>query len=160
MSAPLETPEFGNLYLGDTSDDDAAVIEAYTNPASDGPPNVQTSPIPDQSVLPPVVKDRLLCETSILMPTWSNPTIVQPADPGRTMFMCKAISATATDFVSISDGYDNLQSTDGGTTPPKLAGRIYPSDGWVNLGPYTGPIFASAIGSVGNIYLSWMAVTK
>ena len=159
MSAPLETPEFGNLYLGDIQDDDASVIESNFEPASDGPPNVYTQAIPDQSVLPPVVANRLLSGTDDINPAWTNPTLIQPVDILRTMMSVKAISSTATDFISISDGYNNLQSVDG-IAAPKLAFRIYPSDGWVIIGPYTGPVFATAIGSAGSVTLSWMAVSS
>lgn len=159
MSAPLESPEFKTLYVGDINDDDAEVMESYTNPASDGPPNVYTEAIPDQSVTPPKVAERLLCDTSVIKTAWAAPVPIQPADLNRTMFMCKAISSTATDFISISSEFSSLQSIDY-VTAPKLAARIYPGDGWVPIGPYTGPIFATAVGASADVTFSWMAVSS
>jgi hypothetical protein len=159
MSSPLETPEFGNLYLGDTNDDDPQVIQSYFTPAPDGPPNVYTEPIPDQGIINAPVLNRMINGSSLMQPTWAQPTQVLPADEFRIMLMVKALSATATDGVSIADNPNNLTSPDGTLLPP-LGARIQPADGWVSLGPYTGALCATAFGSAGAITFTFIAVTK
>lgn len=159
MSSPLETPEFGNLYLGDINDDDAAVIQSNLTPAPDGPPNVYKEPIHDQSVIRPKTLNRMLPGYLSIDPTWPVPTPILPSDEFRIMLMIKAISSTATDGISFADNPNSLISPDG-TLIPKIAARILPTDGWVNLGPYTGALAASAFGSAGAVVFTWVSVTS
>lgn len=162
MSAPLESPNFKNLYLGDENDDDAAVISSYVTPAADGPPNVFTEAIPEQDVLvtPPVL-NRLLNGYQLIQPTW-NALQILPADEFRIMLMLKCTSILTppiNDGISFADNPNSLTSPDGSLFPGQGA-RINPSDGWVNLGPYTGAIAVTAFGATNPINVSWVSVTK
>jgi hypothetical protein len=160
MSSPLESPDFKNLYVGDENDDDATITREYFTPAPDGPPNVYKEPIPDQSVLvnPPIL-NRLIAGTDTIDPTWTQPTQILPVDEFRIQMMVKVISATLTDGVTLADNPNNLTAPVAGTFS-KMGARITPGDGWVNLGPYTGALCASAAGSAAAVIFSWMAVTK
>lgn len=160
MSAPLESPEFKNLYVGDMNDDDAQVIQSKLTPAPDGPPNVLTEPIPDQSVeTKPPVLDRLLTGTETVSPAWDKPTMVLPRDEFRTAFSVRAFSNTATDAVYIADVPTKLVSPDG-VLAPRLGAKILPADGWVFIGNYTGALYVTAIGSAAAVTFSYMGVTK
>jgi hypothetical protein len=159
MSSPLESPEFGHLYLGDTNDDDAQVIQSYFTPAPDGPPNVYKEPIPDQTVVVPVVLNRLLPGNQLIDPLWAQPSQILPSDEFRIMLMVKAFSTTATDGILIADNPNALISPDGALLP-KLGARMLPADGWINLGPYTGALAATAFGAAAPVLFTWIAVTK
>jgi hypothetical protein len=160
MSAPLESPEFKNLYVGDIKDDDAAVIQSKLTPAPDGPPNVFTEPIPSQAVeTQPPVLDRLLSGTDVISPLWDKPTPVLPRDEFRREFSVRAFSNTATDGVYIADAPTKLVSPDG-TLAPKLGAHIIPADGWVFVGNYTGALYVTALGAAGAVTFSYMGVTK
>lgn len=159
MSSPLESPEFKNLYLGDIHDDDAQVIQSHLTPAPDGPPNTYKEPIPDQTVKLPIVLNRLITGYLLIQPSWTQPQQVLPSDMFRTQLMIKAISTTATDGILWSDQSNNLISPDGVLASGNAA-RLFPADGWVNLGPYTGALAASAFGAVGAVGFTWTSVTE
>jgi hypothetical protein len=160
MSAPLETPEFNNLFVGDINDDDAAVIQSKLEPAADGPPNVYTEPIPSQAVetAPPVL-DRLLGGTQPIDPAWAQPTAVLPRDEFRGMISIRVYSNTATDGVYFADAPTKLTSPDG-VLFPKFGMKLLPADGWTVIGNYTGALYVTAFGSAGAVTFSVMAVTK
>lgn len=159
MSSPLESENFKSLYLGDENDDDATVLESYFTRASDGPPAPMVVPIPDQSVNPPIVKNRLISGYQLIVPSWTAPTQIAWDDEFRIMAMIKAISSTATDGLSFGDSNNSLTSPDGASLP-KNAARIFPADGWVNLGPYTGALWVTAITASGNVGVTWAFITK
>lgn len=144
MSAPLETPAYGNLFLGNTNDDDAAVIQSYVEPQGQGIETPYIQPIPDQSYNRPKVATRLMSIRQLILPAWEATNVgMQPAVPlltedlNRVNFIIRVISPTAvtTDGIVFSSDAGELQGTIPGGAP-LLAGFDETITG------HTGPLYA------------------
>lgn len=144
MSAPLETPDYGNLYLGNTHDDDAAVIQSYVEPQGQGIETPYVEPIPDQSYNRPKIATRLMSIRQVILPTWEGNNVgMQPAvnllveDLNRASFIIRVVSPTAvaTDGIVFSSDAGELQGANPGGAP-LLAGFDETFVG------HTGPLYA------------------
>lgn len=160
MSSPLDTPGFGDLYVGDPADDDGQVIDSFLVEV-DTPP---TLPQNTQTVLPldrPKPFSRFLTGTVVL----DNNTIVagtavmilQP-DKNRLSVRLDGYSYATTpgqnDYVSVSDEPTKAQWPTGGWR--MRHGKGHEIDDATNA-IWVYP--ASGI-ATNNFEVTWVAVTK
>jgi hypothetical protein len=120
MSSPLESPEFGGLYLGNTHDDDGQVIDSLVQEV-DSPATPVTEPIRPAALIQPKRTTRILSGTLIFDNTQiANyaPIQILPADFNRQQFNIKGFSyvaaPTITDFVFIVDENGKVNTSSAG----------------------------------------------
>lgn len=111
MSAPIANATFGPLHVGDTKDDDGAIIDSFFIETDAPPTPVQQAiaPEPREQTKPTT---RLVSGAYILDPTWVTPTMILPADPNRTdlRLIIRSPTAVATDGVVVGSEASNMQS--------------------------------------------------
>ena len=120
MSSPLETPEFGTLYVGDTRDDDGQVIDSLVQEV-DSPATPVVQPIAPTPLVRTKRTTRLLSGTIIfdnLNIANIGPIQILPADAKRLEWTIKGFSLvaapTVTDFVFIADENGKLNTSSSG----------------------------------------------
>lgn len=159
MSAPLESPEFKTLYVGDTKDDDGLVIDSLVQEV-DAPAELQTERLNQESLENPKRIGRLMTGTIILSSTDTlAPQQILPADANRVHLLVRAYSLAAVpatkDFAFLSD--ENGKVTGSGT----LAYRLRHGTSHA-LDDYTGAVyvFPGPAIAADNVEITWVAVTS
>jgi len=157
MSSPLETPAFGNLFVGDTRDDDGPVIDSLVKEV-DTPPDPVIEAIDSAPYVDIVRPGRLLTGTFVLDANTVSPVQILPFDPKRKELRLEGFSFAAVpganDYVQIAD--ENGKSVTTSAAWHLRHGKSHTLDN------YTGPIFvfpASGI-ATNSFELTWVSVTE
>lgn len=136
---------------GDTTDDDGQVINSLTQ--GDATPPIPTElPTVDLGITikaPPMT--RLMTGSMVVPNTWA-PVMILPADPNRKTLKIRVQSATATDYIRVSDDPGKLQFAN-------LSYLGYISLP-VELDGHTGPVWLSAPDGTGPVTVTYAAVTS
>ena len=157
MSSPLVSPEFANLYVGDTKDDDGQVIDSLVQEV-DAPATPVTEAIDQSPLLAPIKYGRLLTGAVVLNSTdYVTPTMVLPPDENRIHLRIDGYSLAAApaakDYASFSDENGKAQSVSGGT-------RLRHGKGYT-LDDYTGALWVMPDPITSdNFEITWEAITK
>jgi hypothetical protein len=108
MSSPLESPEFGKLYVGDTRDDDGPVIDSLVQEVDRPAAPVVESISPAPLIEPPRMT-RVLANTEVMY-IGDQPRRLMPADPTRQTCRVRVYSLNDTpanitrqDYVIVAD---------------------------------------------------------
>lgn len=158
MSSPLESPEYGTLYVGDTHDDDAKVIDSLDIEV-DAPATPVVESIPPQPLERNKRNMRLLTGTLTFDINSIAPVQILPADLKRKEIRLDGLSFNATpgatDYLAISDDQGKVN------TPFTAAWRLR-SGKTHTIEDYTGPIYVMpGAGIATNSFeLTWLAVTE
>lgn len=158
MSSPLESPEFGGLYLGNTHDDDGQVIDSLVQEV-DTPATPVTEPIRPATLIQPKRTTRILSGTLIFDNTQVanySPIQILPADANRLQFNLKGFSYAATpgaaDFVFIADENGKMNTSSSGR---------FRSGGILALDEHTGALWAYPNSGITGLFeLTWWATTS
>lgn len=163
MSAPLESSEFANLYVGDTRDDDGPVIDSLVQEV-DRPAEPQIQSIPAVPLFDYVKPTRALTGTAILnsaslIANGGGPIQIVPADLKRTHLHIAGYSSAATpganDYAFLADESGKTQFASSAYRLRHNVGRTFDD--------YTGPIYVYPgpnISDTNAFEVSWLAVTK
>ena len=137
---------------GDYTDDDAEVMESLTKDAATPPTGreLPTTPLPPAII--PKAMTRLMTGTVIVQAGWA-PILLLPADPNRKSLHLWAASATATDYIRVSDDAGKVQSVGGSALLYSGQPDAFPPD-------HTGPVWVSAPDGIGPVTVSFIAVTN
>lgn len=137
MSSPLESPEFGTLYVGDTKDDDGPVIDSLVQEV-DRPATPVIEKI-DTPLIKTKRTTRVLSGTFVFDNTQIanySPMQILPADAKRLEWSIKGFSyvaePTITDYVYLADENGKMGSSS--------AGRLRSGDK-LNLDDHTGALW-------------------
>ncbi len=148
----MSEPTFRPLNTGDTSDDDGAVIDSFFVETNNAPERVA-----DVAVVPtvarPVPTNRLMTGSLTVSNTWTDATMLLPADQNRKHLEIRVNGTVDVDFIRVSDESGKLNSDTG-------AGRVYANQAPFILDDYTGAVWVSAVGSTGSPVVSWWGVTR
>lgn len=158
MSSPLESPEFGDRYFGDTHDDDAKVIDSL-----DIEVDVPATPVVEAITPQPLERNkrnnRLLTGTLTFDANSIAPVQIVPADPNRKEIRLDGLSFNATpgatDYLAISDDQGKVN------TPFTAAWRLR-SGKTHTIENYNGPLYVMPGAGIAtnNFELTWLAVTE
>jgi hypothetical protein len=158
MSAPLETAEFQNLYVGNPHDDDGQVIDSLVQEV-DTPADVTrvTQPISVRQLDKPAPRGRIITGNIVLTTTFT-PIQVLPADANRKSVTLQALSTAASPTALVE--YISIADTSGKVNTTSALNLRHGKDP-MTLNDYTGPVWA-VVGpsSTAGIELSWVAVTR
>lgn len=158
MSSPLESPDFKNLYLGDTRDDDGTVIDSFLI-ETDTPATPVTEPISPAPLITPPSWGRLLTGSFVVTTALLAPWMVLPADTRRKSVTLSALSLAASptayaEYVQLSDENGKVLGMSGGYN------LRHGKDPLVLMG-YTGPLYVFPAATItAGIEISWIAVTE
>ncbi len=157
MSSPLVDPTFGNLYLGDTNDDDGPVIDSLVQEV-DAPAVPVVEKINTPSLISPPRTTRILSGFYVWEQTRANngeysAFMIMPADSIRKQVRIDAVSWAATpgagDYVWIVDESGKVNTSGGG--------RLRHNKG-LTFDMHTGAIWAVCNSALtGAFELSWWA---
>lgn len=157
MSAPLESAEFKNLYVGDPRDDDGQVIDSLVQEV-DAPAEPIIEAIDQEPLENPKPITRLLSGTLIVTSAdFLTPTMILPPDNNRIHLLIRAYSLAAT---PAAKDYVQLADENGKSSAPQMSYRLRHGTSHV-LDDYTGAIFVMP-GPIttDNVELTWVAVTS
>ena len=137
------------LYVGNVHDDDAQIIDAFFEASPNGP-----SPLVEPVDLPafpqPTIPTRLITGRQAIDASWSNATLLLPADIKRKRLRINANSSTATDGVTLMS---DARTGNG-------LGILYAGQG-VDLDCHTGPVFVTALSNNSEIInVDYWSVTE
>lgn len=128
MSSPLESPGFGTLFVGDTKDDDAQIIDALVQ-------EVDTPAIPVQEPINPVPlvrpKDyaRLLAGAIVLDSSYLTPIQIVPSDKNRIELRIDVFSFAAVpgqnDYIFLGDENGKPGTTSSWRLRPGATGKSH-----------------------------------
>ena len=158
MSSPLETPAFENLFVGDTRDDDAHVIDSLDIEV-DAPATPVMEAIAPAALETPKKPTRLLTGTFTFDVNATAPVQLLPADPNRTQLHIDGTSFAATpglnDFIAISDDLGKINS------PFTAAWRLRSGKSRA-MDNHTGAIYAFPGTGIAtnNFEVTWVSVTS
>jgi len=144
----LEPTQATPLRLGDTTDDDAQVLDSLVQSEHE-PPEVTDAITPALAPDPVLAKrpTRLIVGTLFSYATWLTPTMILPEDLNR-------ISLTVTVDVSAGDYFEV------GDSPNNMAARIYTTAvPTVILPGHTGAVYVSTTTAGANGRFNYWAVT-
>jgi hypothetical protein len=157
MSSPLETPEFGTLYVGNTKDDDGPVIDSLVQEV-DTPATPVVQAISPAPLIRTKRNTRLLSGTLIfdntVVATYA-PIQILPADLQRLEWSIQAFSyaaaPTSGDYVYLAD--------ENGKLPSSSAGRLR-NGSILNLDDHNGALWVlPSPGLTGLFEVSYWATT-
>lgn len=104
----MSVADFRELHTGDTSDDDAQVIDSLVQPQANPP-----APLPDEMTETvtkrPAQRTRIQTERVVLQTAWDPVKILNP-DADRKVLTVSINSASATDFVTVGDEPNNAKN--------------------------------------------------
>jgi hypothetical protein len=158
MSSPLETSTFETLFVGDTSDDDAHVIDSLVQEV-DSPPTPIIEAIAPSALETPKKIGRLLTGAIVFDVNVTAPVQIAPADANRKEIRFDGLSFNATpgqtDFIAISDDIGKVN------TPFTSAWRLRSGKSHT-IDDYTGAIYAfPGAGIATNSFeVTWVSVTE
>jgi hypothetical protein len=158
MSSPLESPEYGTLYVGDTHDDDAHVIDSLDIEV-DAPATPVIEPISPAPLEPLRRNNRLLTGTLTFDANSISPVQILPADPNRKQIRLDGLSFAATpgatDYLAISDDQGKVN------TPFTSAWRLRSGKSHT-IDNYNGALYVMpGAGVATNAFeLTWLSVTE
>ena len=144
----LEPTQATPLRLGDTTDDDAQVLDSLVQSEHE-PPEVTDAITPALAPDPVLAKrpTRLIAGTISIPATWLVPTLLLPEDLNRISLMI-TVDTVAPAYVEIGDN------------PSNLVGRIYLTpEPTVILPGHTGAVWVSTANASAVSRISYWAVT-
>jgi hypothetical protein len=146
---------------GDWTDDDATIMDAQIG-TSNAPGDERVA------IGPTIDTDQPIKRTGRIMSGFQvfgvanagdQPQQILPPDPRRKSFVIQLVSATATDWIGITDEVNKLQSSAGALALSGIFGRLYAAN---PIGPidYTGPVSIQPGGVTAAVTVSWWAFTE
>ncbi len=158
----MSNPIFRPLNTGDPNDDDGQVIDNLLTDTSE-PPTPISQPIDIITEAQRPVPTRLFTGEQLIDITWSQPTLLMPADTNREHLTIRAFSTNPGGIGTPADAYTDFVYIMDETGKP--GARLHHGQS-LTLDKHTGAVWVTCQGlaspatSAYNMYVSYWATTK